>query len=939
MSRNDLAAICSEGDYDRVRELLAAGADPVTSRAGYFNWSPLHYTAQQGRLDFAKTLITHYRCQPQVEDKEGRTPLHISCQHGHLDFIRYLIKQKRCDPDYLDIENQTPLHHACGWLSECTDERALEVSRFLVGNAKCDPNGKDVNGKNGVLHTCEKGFLLVLKYFIEELKCSLTDMDYKGNNALHLAVSFSNNFEVVKYIIDRNVLDLKCVNNQGNNILHMAAVANSSLDICRLILDSEDSNVLVNSRNVNNATPLDLAKPELFRLILTRFQVKDEKLYNKYALSLGIKPHLDARVRIFVVGDSNSGKTAVIRSLQKETQSSFCSSFSLSFSSQTHISPPPTPSTPELTVSHFENKLFGNVVFYDFENSSEVECTQQVMLQNLVHPIFSIFIIVVDFSKTAQEINTVLHQSLTLLTRSCNKIPQKLKVLIVGSHASILKLPKSLKNEGWKSISLDNFKSFDKFDITAKILVDSLKSEHSGISMLRKQISTLCDQMEGKNVSSFNASCLSTYLHNKLSSSLAVDLEAVLTDVQSYVCEEGPIFDVRFFLSDDPSILIQSLDTLNENGHILFLKDENNNKKSIIIVDVSELYSELIKISNYDQKLILLSKNRNQNLVAFSDLSTLFPGQDLDIISHLLAHFKLCSYSSDMRAENQAEKENRKFYIPGLLSNIPSPKDIWDFESQYDFTFGWRAEPVQSGLSFSLQSLHVILLGCFSVSMPFTNHKNLTLWKNGIHFRSTTFEVLIETSSEFVSLIMRAQKLNLPCFRYRSTVIKSIRESINNQYSCTKFDEFVMDPFDTRQYPLESRKFLTLFNLSNITSSILCGCPIVKSEGGVEMKLNELLAFEPYVLIGSKCLATFSKDGKHDPVSNDFLRSMAESTILCNAKEFEIFCSMLSLGATHPNADDMYSSLSSWHKRSKLTYEGIIQLLDEYSLINMQQYY
>ena len=924
-SRSDVAIACSEGDYDHAIELMTTGSNPVTSRTGYFNWSPLHYAAQHGQLEFAKLLILQYECHPQVEDKEGRTPLHIACQHGNLEFARYLIEQKRCNAEYLDIEEQTPLHHSCGWLSECIEEQALNISHFLVNDARCDPNRQDMNGKNGVLHACEKGFLSILRFFVEEHNCDLSVVDYKGNNALHLAVSFSNNLNVVNYIISKNVLDLESRNCKNNNVLHMAAIANSNLDICKVLLDLNKSCSLVDAKNEDNSTPLNLAKPDLFHLILTRCQVKDENFYDKYSLSLGIKETLNSQVKIFVVGDSNSEKNTLIRSLSKES-SSFSSSFSLSFSSQSP-SPSPTPSEEAqgLVVTFFESKFYGNVSFYDFSGNSCFECMQQAFLQHLVHPIFSLFIIVIDFSKSVEERNASLCHWLAFLSQPWSKMLEKPKVIIVGSHADQIKSSgKSTK----KSFPLNSFESlYGSYEITAKIPLYCHKTDHSGTIALRRQLVSLCDQLKDKSVICFNASCLLTYINYSSSSSPIISVESLLSGIKSYSLEKGPIFDVRYFLSDDTVILTELIDILDNAGHILFLRNEDI-KKSLIIADVSWLFSELSKIF-INKATVLLN---SQGLV---NIATLFPDQDSNLVGQILTHFELCVGV----ATNKSELPQKLHYFPNILLNT-APKNVWDFNGQYDYNFGWNIECDTCEQCFSLRFIHTVLLRCFSVAMLISDSASYTFWENGFYFNAITddsLELLIEASNDFkmVLVLMRSQKFNSFCLKYRSSITKEIRDVAMECCGYIKPIEQIMDPLDTKFYP-ECRKRSTMFDISEIAISILTSSSVVKSKDGKIVSLKKLLFLEPYEFIGPECVTLLSKSKRADSLTDNFFKLMANAIICNNFESLGDICSIFSIKEIQPDSDSLYSALLLWKENNNvLTFGNVTQWLDSYSLVKV----
>ena len=942
-SRSLLAVACSEGDYDHARQLLAAGADPITSRAGYFNWSPLHYTARLGRLDFAKVLILEYGCHPMVEDKEGRTPLHIACQYGHLDYASYLIKQKRCDVQYGDIEDLIPLYHVCGWLSECTDEQALILSRFLVSNAKCDPDTRDMNGKNGVLHASEKGFLLVLKYFIEECNCDISAVDCRKNNALHLAVSFCKNFSVVNYIIGFQKLDLSSMNSTNNNILHMAAIANSSLDICQVILDSTESSMLeslIEGKNFRGETPLDLARPELAHLLLSRYNVKNSDYYIKYGLSLGMKYPQVPQVRIFVVGDMNAGKTTLIRSLQKETVS-FSSSFSLSFTQHSQRnSPMIIEQAHAIVATEFKSKFYGEVQFLDLNGSSECQYIHDVMTPHFVHPYLSVFVMVIDFSRSIKEIKTSFHHWMSFLCRACRTWKDRMakpKVLIVGSHSDIVKSDGKLHEtkshrEKLKHSTFEQDSSAD-YEIVGKVLLDCQKSESSGINMVRKQLDTLCELIKNTNEPnklSFNATCLLMYVNSNYGSSSAVSLESLIADVKSYVVEDGVVYDLRYFLSDDPRVLVPLFDQLSISSHLLFLQNKTVPSRSLIIPDVSRLCSELAQSINCELKHIAL-KNGHNNLLTLSNIGGLFLDHYPRDMLHILSHLKMIVGNGEMSKNFcMISTDEVLYYWPSFLTNRP-PNGTWDVKSMYEFNFGWRMEASRCDHCFSLHFIHILLLQLFSLIVSSTVVNHFSLWRQGFYFECDPkqIEFLVDTSdgSKAISLIMRSKVSSTACIKYRSMITRSVRNTFKEYYNHIEPVEFLMDPFHSRQYPLLPRDCLTLFDSRQVLETIQTGGMVAKSIDGVLISVEDLVMFEAYTRIGRDCFSDLLKVKHTDVVTDNFLRNLAEQVTEGNSAKVNLVAAMFAMDEGRiVTAETLRVSL-----HSDATYENIFQLLNNFS--------
>ena len=276
----ELASACRDGNYERARELIALGVDPRQSRVGFFNWSPLHFACHQGELSFAKMLIETFDCQPEAEDKEGRVALHLAAQNGHVKVARYLIKNRGCTVDYGDVDEQTPLHHACGWLSESTEEKALEMTKFLIRKCHSDPSLRDKEGKGALLHACEKGFLSIVRFFVDECQCDLSLTDYHGNTPLHYAVAFSDNLELVRYIHSQTNIDTSVVNDKGNNILHSAYASTGSQKDQILEFLLGEAKLDPYSTNRQGKTPFEMS-----------LMTESEKLFELTSIQQGSQEH------------------------------------------------------------------------------------------------------------------------------------------------------------------------------------------------------------------------------------------------------------------------------------------------------------------------------------------------------------------------------------------------------------------------------------------------------------------------------------------------------------------------------------------------------------------------------------------------------------------------------------------------------------------------
>ncbi|MFE1339445.1 ankyrin repeat domain-containing protein [Streptomyces sp. NPDC058733] len=137
-----LMAAVAEGDTDRVRELLAAGAE-VDARHPMLNGfndahTPLLVAARDGHAEIVRLLLDAGADINAVEPCFGAVPLHKAVYNGHAGITRDLVAHDGIDLDFQGATNgYTPLHDAL-WhgYADC-------VTALLDAGARLDLVGHD----------------------------------------------------------------------------------------------------------------------------------------------------------------------------------------------------------------------------------------------------------------------------------------------------------------------------------------------------------------------------------------------------------------------------------------------------------------------------------------------------------------------------------------------------------------------------------------------------------------------------------------------------------------------------------------------------------------------------------------------------------------------------------------------------------------------------
>ena len=73
----------------------------------------LNWAADHGWLDVVELLISQYNCDVnRPSDRTHITPVYIACCRGHLEIVKYLCNDAKCDPTIEDIDGKTALDKA-----------------------------------------------------------------------------------------------------------------------------------------------------------------------------------------------------------------------------------------------------------------------------------------------------------------------------------------------------------------------------------------------------------------------------------------------------------------------------------------------------------------------------------------------------------------------------------------------------------------------------------------------------------------------------------------------------------------------------------------------------------------------------------------------------------------------------------------------------------
>jgi len=106
--RTEIWWSAKEGNHERVRQLLASGADPNTPDMD--GETPLHVAARWKRAGITEKLLQH-GANPDTAALYGTTPLHLSARRMYTQLTENLLRAG-ADPNVQDDFGRSPLHEA-----------------------------------------------------------------------------------------------------------------------------------------------------------------------------------------------------------------------------------------------------------------------------------------------------------------------------------------------------------------------------------------------------------------------------------------------------------------------------------------------------------------------------------------------------------------------------------------------------------------------------------------------------------------------------------------------------------------------------------------------------------------------------------------------------------------------------------------------------------
>ena len=385
-------------DAERLLPQIQQPADIRTTTFLFFVWcteqvSLLHMATHHGWMDIIIDLITKYKCDTNCKESHGRTPLHYAVINNHLEVVRYFINEQHCDPMTRDTDGNTPLHYAVIY-------NHLEVVKYFINEQHCDPMTRDNDGNTPLHYACQHDRLLIVQYLISEVSCDPSCENKYNDTPLHYACIY-NHPQIAQFLLSTGKVDPLAENNKGKSPLDYASEHGKSYDLLKLFHSFPQCE-------------RDFAVHTYTKLILTGYSGAGKTTISQLILLLASKPETG------LFSWLSSGRVTDVECL-----------------------------TAGIIPLHVESKVneVGNMVIYDFAGQQEYYSSHAAVLERIMRNSAAIFVCIVDLSQCMDKISESIHYWISFIENACSSAQGSSHVIIVGSHADLVKSSRELKEK------------------------------------------------------------------------------------------------------------------------------------------------------------------------------------------------------------------------------------------------------------------------------------------------------------------------------------------------------------------------------------------------------------------------------------------------------------------------------------------------------------
>ena len=714
-------------------------------------------------------------------------------------------------------------------------------------------------------------------------------------------------------------------------------------------------------------TPLALANDPDITILLLKHGAKAENVYKTHSKQIGklsSERPPEIPLPILITGDGGVGKSTFLKSM-------LSSKGFLTFFSKAK----PVTGVDEKTVGiipyEVVTKEFGRVTCHDFAGQHEFYASHCAILENALQISPPVILYLADLQEEDEQ-KTIdsIARWMNLVQNQCTKLRDKAHVIVVGSHADILR---EKNQDPWSKerIFAPILKKFPKFEFIAFIPMDCRYPDTDQMKQAKKLIQNSSAILRSPETISLNAHTFYIYLLDSFKDALALPLKVVQDRIHKDL-DLKKSKRKKNLLSFIPSTLprlVEVCQQLSQKNLILYLHNEVSPERSFVICDRTTLLSNITGTvfapENFRQHCKLASSTGVVPLSRFSDQ---FQAYDIEMLTTFMSHLELCFEIKDQIVlkyirvyEVNPEPDGRYLFFPGLI-RIETPEKVWEEDSAMSCHFGWIIECSQDIQFFDPRCLQVLILRlvfAFGLAPARKVQEHIpslqrfcSVWKNGIFWcNDDGVNSHIELSDNGKSFVLKMRsRVFKPEFLFvRSKITAKVIETVKDFCPNITTVESVINPQEVIKHPLSPAASLTLYSINDIALPVVFNKEDVKGERR-SLALSQLLQFEPYASLDQdtiQCVCskkTIESNRVSDSFVAHFVNQVSNSEHISKEHISTAVCVYMTILGHSQSPSAQVSTLSDspkqelihafkkWRDKTEGTYSCLRETLNKYSI-------
>ena len=813
----------------------------------------LHIACTEGNTAIVD-LLARNRANVLTLNHRGNAPIHTACMNSRLESLKVLLKCESCDPNQQNSKGDTALHIVC----RMRTGNELQFFKMLTSTPGINPTLEnhegiapfDVVGDDGntLLHNaCVVGNTTLIELLVKN-GANVLKTDRHGDAPIHIACKYSN-LKTLKILVSSS-----CGPNQqnadGDTALHI---------VCRAKLNDQDKQQYIQELISTPGIKPDIINHAGFTPVeLRETSYSVIKMINSFLEHE--KSSIQAYLKIFVVGNSGTGKSTLIKAVT--TEASQLRKYT-PLSKMKYVNPSDVPlHTAGIVPIPFNSKHFGNAVLYDFAGQHEYYSSHAAVMENLILPSPPLFLLLIDISKSKKVIKEELVYWWHFINNQSQKAAAPPHVILAGSHKDMVK---SRDREEVEVMIRSCIKRIPvPFEFVGYFPLNCRKLVSQGLNALLTQLNTTCQTLRG--VVNVNLHC--HILNALLRAPEFQDLVYCnLVDIMNKIESDDAPLPKAF------SQLIPLLASLNDQGYILLLQNHTDESKSWVILKPDVLLTE-VNGSVFAPKYLKehFEFAMSTGVVTLSKLKEKFTEYNHEVIIEYLTHLEFCfrikdQHTLDMITNNEVHDSaaaEEYYFFPSLV-RVENPTNVCQPHQSIGYECGWLYKCSKETEQLTTRFLHVLILRlAFACKPPETESvvllRKCSVWKHGIAWTNDGIEVIVEVGLQcrWVAVMMRCPATErVPCAELRSKVISTVLKTKKKFCPTITIKEYLIAP-SSLKYPIEGKE-LTLYSMREVARATIEGKKYIEDEEGMNsITISQLLPFEPYHNIGSLVPKFFS---------------------------------------------------------------------------------